>query len=62
METPATIKTAKTFLCTTRVHKGENDELIFVKSYQGDWGHWDDKIEETNPESDTYELDHFETE
>lgn len=32
--------TCSTFLCM-----GENDELIFLRSYKGDWGHWDDKIE-----------------
>ncbi|PBJ15964.1 hypothetical protein BSF42_03680 [Flavobacterium sp. ACN6] len=45
--------------CSTILFVGENDELIFLRSYKGDWGHWDDKIETPPvPDSDPNENTH----
>lgn len=62
METSAINNSKKHFICTTKVQSGYNNELIFTKSYQGDWGHWDDKIEKTSTEFNTSELDKFKNE
>ncbi|MCR4029785.1 MULTISPECIES: hypothetical protein [Flavobacterium] len=45
METSQFNKSKRHFICTTSVCNGDNNELIFRRSYQGDWGDWDDKIE-----------------
>ncbi|KQB41374.1 hypothetical protein [Flavobacterium aquidurense] len=29
----------------SQVYTTNNIDLIYVKSYKGDWGHWDDKVE-----------------
>lgn len=31
----------------TKMYPGDNNELICVKVYKGDWGHWDEKPEYT---------------
>jgi len=64
METPAINNSKRTFICTTTVSKGDNDELVFTRSYRGDWGHWDDKIEtaQSDIELDTNQLDGAENE
>jgi len=33
----------------TRIYPGENNELICLKVYTGDWGDWDEKPEHCNP-------------
>jgi len=60
METPVINNSKRNFICTTILSKGDNDELVFTRSYRGDWGHWDDKIETTTQsdiELDNTELD-----
>ena len=35
----------------SRLFSGENDELVYLKVYKGDWGDWDEKpiIAHTEP-------------
>ena len=42
--------------CTDRtlVCKGDNNELIFRKTYVGDWGDWDEKPSNTFQEQNNY--------
>lgn len=35
-------------ICGTRIYSGDNDELICIKTYKGDWGDWDEKPEHSN--------------
>ncbi|MFD2940107.1 hypothetical protein ACFS3A_08665 [Flavobacterium notoginsengisoli] len=56
METPATNNSKRPIVCTTIVHNGDNNELVFIRSYRGDWGHWDDKIEKCTSEVSIDEL------
>ncbi|TDP03173.1 hypothetical protein [Flavobacterium sp. 245] len=35
----------------TKIYNGDNNELIYIKIYQGDWGDWDD--EPSNTTTDT---------
>jgi len=37
----------------TKMYTGDNNELICIKVYQGDWGHWDEKPESCEPVSPT---------
>lgn len=60
METPRINTSKRKFVCTTSVCTGDNNELIFRRSYQGDWGHWDDKIEKTAPKLDHENLENNE--
>lgn len=43
-------------LSSTRILQGENNEMICLKIYHGDWGDWDEKpansIPHTSSESD----------
>lgn len=32
----------------TKMYPGDNNELICLKVYKGDWGHWDEKPEHSN--------------
>lgn len=32
----------------SKVYATDNIDLIYVKSYKGDWGHWDDKLENSH--------------
>nr|WP_294787762.1 hypothetical protein [uncultured Flavobacterium sp.] len=36
----------------TKMYPGDNNELICVKVYKGDWGHWDEKPETANQNMD----------
>jgi hypothetical protein len=36
----------------TRYYNGDNNELIYVKIYQGDWGDWDEEPQKTNQNLD----------
>ncbi|WP_281234004.1 hypothetical protein [Flavobacterium gelatinilyticum] len=31
----------------TTLYPGDNNELIFLKTYSGDWGDWDEKADTT---------------
>ncbi|ABQ06911.1 MULTISPECIES: hypothetical protein [Flavobacterium] len=35
-------------ICGTRIYSGDNNELICIKTYKGDWGDWDEKPEKNN--------------
>ncbi|MCP2029701.1 hypothetical protein L1276_004895 [Flavobacterium sp. HSC-32F16] len=35
-------------LSKSRLYTGENNELICVKTYKGDWGDWDEKPANSN--------------
>ncbi|KQO32147.1 hypothetical protein ASF10_21470 [Flavobacterium sp. Leaf82] len=39
----------------SQVYKANNIDLIYVKSYKGDWGHWDDKCESAHLDKSSYE-------
>lgn len=43
-------------VCTTRtrVYTGENNELIFRKTYVGDWGDWDEKSDNAFKDQNHY--------
>ncbi|CAM3387642.1 hypothetical protein [Flavobacterium chungbukense] len=36
----------------SRLFSGENNELIYIKSYNGDWGDWDEKSVNENISAD----------
>ncbi|SHG32428.1 hypothetical protein [Flavobacterium defluvii] len=40
-------------ICNTKIYPGDNNEMVCVKIYQGDWGHWDEKPEQSDLESVT---------
>lgn len=35
-------------ICGTKIYPGDNNELICIKTYKGDWGDWDEKPEKDN--------------
>ncbi|MHC0445332.1 hypothetical protein ACWA1F_07970 [Flavobacterium sp. 3-218] len=55
--TKSTLSKNKCSLSSTRILQGENNEMICLKIYNGDWGDWDEKpannIQHINLESDT---------
>ncbi|MCP2025278.1 hypothetical protein L1276_000418 [Flavobacterium sp. HSC-32F16] len=38
-------------ISNTRMYTGENNELVCIKVYKGDWGHWDEKPETQRQEN-----------
>lgn len=45
-------------ISNTRIYLGDNDELICLKVYQGDWGSWDEKPESDSECSQEIEVDY----
>ncbi|MCV2485070.1 hypothetical protein OD917_09060 [Flavobacterium sp. SH_e] len=41
------IEKSECSISNTKIYYGDNDELICVKVYQGDWGNWDEKPEKS---------------
>ncbi|MBZ4035376.1 hypothetical protein K6T82_11410 [Flavobacterium sp. 17A] len=43
MKNSKTIDKKHCHISNTRMYAGDNDELICLKVYTGDWGDWDEK-------------------
>ncbi|WP_281233201.1 hypothetical protein [Flavobacterium gelatinilyticum] len=52
METSKTTYSEKSSTCPyqTCLSTGDNNELVFIKKYNGDWGDWDETTENCTPD------------